>query len=140
MLVGLAGNVLMVVLGGVVSIVQVRVTVIPAPMASLANTANDVAPSGKPVALGEAVVTPIPLQDCVPPLKLQQIVDASEEVTVKFAALLATVLPCAGPVSMVTVGRMVSIVQKYVAGVASVLPAKSVAFARKVWPPSVKPG
>ena len=123
-----------------VSIVHVRVTVVPAPIASLAKTSSVLSPSGSPVAPGAAEVTPALLHDCVPPLKRQQIVDGSLEVTVKLVLDEFCVLPCAGPAVMLTVGRIVSITHVWLAGVASALPAASMAKALKVWLPSTRLG
>ena len=84
-----------------------------------------------------AVTWPAAEQTGAPPLKRQQIVDASEAVTVNDELLLAVVEPWAGPAMMATVGRMVSTVQVWIT--LAPLPEKSAALTSRVCRPWPRP-
>src|SRR5918999_1530883 len=130
-----AGPALMVVSGGVVSMVQVTLAGVTSvlPSASVARTEKGCSPSARPVSsTGEGhAAYPAPSSEH------SKVAPASAE-----KLMIAEVLFVApdGPASIVVTGAAVSTVHVRLAGVPSMLPASSMACTQKVCEPTERSG
>ena len=134
----LAGPELIVTAGAMVSTVIARLTTGPMlPIGSIARTSKVWAPSDRPVwEKGEVQV--VNAAGLVESKRHWKVAVPSVELKVQLA-LLTVMKPLAGPELIVTAGATVSTVIVRVAGVASTLPAGSMARTSKVCEPSLRP-
>jgi hypothetical protein len=133
--VGFTGDDVIVVLGGPVSTVHVRAAGVGSvfPTASVARTCTVWLPSARPVyVLGLVQAANAPASSLH-----WNVLLASVEVNEKLA--LVAFVGLTGPSVIVVSGAVASTVHVKLAGVASVLPAGSVARTSNVWEPSVRP-